>query len=49
FLGPSIGREYAAALGVLWLGLLFLLSVVGGVIYLLRHDYHVTLERTLKG
>ncbi|MBI4353331.1 MAG: flippase-like domain-containing protein, partial [Candidatus Omnitrophica bacterium] len=40
FLGPSIGREYAAALGVLWLGLLFLLSVVGGVIYLLRHDYH---------
>ncbi len=40
FLGPYIGKEYAAALGILWLGLLFLLSVIGGIIYFIRHDYH---------
>ncbi len=41
FLSPYLGRENAAAIGILWLGLLFILSVIGGVIYLLRHDYHV--------
>lgn len=41
FLSPVIGKEYAAALGVLWLGLLFLLSLIGGILYLVRHDYHV--------
>lgn len=41
FLTPYIGREYAAAIGVLWLALLFLLSFIGGVIYLVRHDYHI--------
>lgn len=41
FLSPYIGKEYAAAIGILWLGLLFLLSVIGGVIYLVRHDYHI--------
>lgn len=41
FLTPYIGKEYAAALGILWLGLLFLLSIIGGVIYLCRHDYHI--------
>jgi len=40
FLSPTIGKEYAAALGILWLGLLFLLSFIGGIIYLIRHDYH---------
>jgi len=41
FLTPYIGREYAAAIGILWLALLFLLSLIGGVIYLVRHDYHI--------
>ncbi len=42
FLGPYIGKEYAAALGLLWLGLLFLMSLIGGVIYFVRHDYHIS-------
>lgn len=41
FLSPYIGREYAVALGILWLGQLFLLSLIGGFIYLVRHDYHI--------
>ena len=41
FLSPYIGKENAAALGILWLGLLFLLSLIGGIIYLVRHDYHI--------
>lgn len=41
FLAPYMGREAAFALGILWLGLLILLSVVGGVIYLIRQDYHI--------
>lgn len=41
FLAPYMGREYAFALGILWLGLLILLSIIGGVIYLIRHDYHI--------
>lgn len=41
FLSPYIGKENSAALGILWLGLLFLLSLIGGVIYLVRHDYHI--------
>ena len=41
FLAPCLGRENAVALGLLWLGLLFLLSLIGGIIYLVRHDYHV--------
>jgi len=41
FLAPYMGRESAFALGILWLGLLILLSIIGGVIYLIRHDYHI--------
>jgi glycosyltransferase 2 family protein len=41
FLTPYMGKEYAFALGILWLGLLILLSLIGGVIYLIRHDYHI--------
>ena len=41
FLTPVIGRETSAALGILWLGMLLLLSIIGGIIYLVRHDYHV--------
>ncbi len=39
-----IGVEYAAALGILWLGVLIGLSVIGGIIYLVRHDYHIQLK-----
>ena len=46
-LGPVIGREFAVALGILWLGLLFLLSVLGGLIYLIRHDYHVRFKEAV--
>lgn len=41
FLSPYMGREYAAALGVVWLAFLFMFSVIGGVVYMLRHDYHI--------
>lgn len=44
FLTPYVGRETATALGLIWLGLLFLLSVAGGLIYLFNHDYHVKLD-----
>ena len=47
FLGPYIGKEYAAALGILWLGLLFLLSLVGGIVYLVRHDYHIRFKEAV--
>jgi uncharacterized membrane protein YbhN (UPF0104 family) len=47
FLGPYIGKEYALALGILWLGLLFLLSLLGGVVYLLRQDYHVRFKEAV--
>ncbi len=40
-LTPYLGREYAAAIGILWLALLFLLSLIGGIIYLVRQDYHI--------
>ncbi len=46
FLSPYIGKEQAAALGILWLALLFLLSLIGGIIYLVRQDYHVRLSKT---
>ncbi len=48
FLKPYIGREYAAAIGILWLGLLLLLSLIGGIIYLVRQDYHVQIKKTVR-
>ncbi len=50
-LTPYLGREYAAAIGILWLALLFLLSLIGGIIYLVRHDYHVRFKEmgTIEG
>jgi hypothetical protein len=41
FLGPIMGKEAAIALGFLWLLQLLLMSLAGGIIYLLRPDYHV--------
>ncbi|MCG3175949.1 MAG: hypothetical protein MOGMAGMI_00886 [Candidatus Omnitrophica bacterium] len=45
FLKPYIGAESAAALGILWLALLLLLSVIGGGIYMVRPDYHIRFGR----
>lgn len=45
FLSPYVGKEYAAAVGVLWLGLLLFLSLIGGITYLVRHDYHVKFKQ----
>ena len=47
FLAPFIGRQYAAALGILWLGLLFMLSVFGGLIYLFLPKYHIRLKEAV--
>ena len=41
FLTPYIGEKHAFALGILWLALLFFLSLIGGMIYLFRQDYHI--------
>ena len=40
-LGPYMGRENAAALSIVWLGMLFVMSLIGGAIYLARTDYHI--------
>ena len=45
FLKPYIGKEYAVAIGILGLGLLLLTSVIGGLIYLFRHEYHVQFKK----
>lgn len=45
FLSPYVGKEYAAAVGVLWLGLLLFLSLIGGITYLVRHDYHLKFKQ----
>ena len=41
FMGPWMGKEKAFALGILWLAMLFVMSLIGAVIYLVRHDYHI--------
>lgn len=41
FLTPVTGKSVAVALGLLWLALLILLSVIGGLVYLARSDYHI--------
>jgi uncharacterized protein YneF (UPF0154 family) len=40
-MGPLMGQEKAFALGILWLAMLFVMSLIGGTIYLCRHDYHI--------
>lgn len=48
FLKNTIGTERAAAISILWLGLLIFLSLIGGLIYLFRHDYHVQFKKLSK-
>jgi hypothetical protein len=48
FLKPYIGREYAAAISILGLGLLLLVSLIGGLIYLIRHDYHIQFKKAAR-
>ena len=45
FLKGYIGTERAFALGILWLGLLLLSSLIGGIIYVARSDYHVQFNK----
>lgn len=40
FFKSVIGQEYAGALAILYLFYLVLLSLIGGIVYALRHDYH---------
>ncbi len=47
FLAPFIGKENAFAIGILWLAVLFLLSLIGGIIYLVRHDYHIRFKEVV--
>ncbi len=47
FLKNYIGTERAAALGIIWLAVLILLSLIGGMIYLFRHDYHVRFKQAV--
>ncbi|MEI8344944.1 MAG: lysylphosphatidylglycerol synthase transmembrane domain-containing protein [Candidatus Omnitrophota bacterium] len=48
FLKNTIGVDRAAALSILYLGLLFLMSLIGGIIYMIRQDYHVRLKDLFK-
>lgn len=45
FLKGPIGTDRAAAIGILWLALLIFLSLIGGLIYLFRHDYHIQFKK----
>lgn len=47
FLKSHIGTEIAAAVGILWLALLIFLSLIGGLIYLFRHDYHIQFKKAV--
>ena len=47
FLKSHIGTEKAAAVGILWLALLIFLSMIGGLLYLFRHDYHIQFKKAV--
>jgi hypothetical protein len=44
FFGPLIGRENAFAVSVLWLFILLIISVIGGVIYGLSPQFRVRMK-----
>lgn len=44
FFGPLIGKANAFAVSVLWLALLFIISIAGGIIYLLSPQFKVKLK-----
>lgn len=44
FFTPLIGQEFAGALAILYLFYLVLLSAVGGILYMIRHDYHFSFK-----
>jgi uncharacterized protein (TIRG00374 family) len=48
FLTPVVGKQVAGALGFLWFGLLILLSVIGGLVYLARADYHIRWKQAVE-
>ncbi len=44
FFKPLIGHEFAGALAILYLFYLVLMSAIGGIVYLIRHDYHFSFK-----
>lgn len=44
FFKPVIGHETAGALAILYLFYIILLSGIGGIVYMLRHDYHFSFK-----
>ena len=47
FLKNHIGTEKAAAVGILWLAILIFLSLIGGLIYLFRHEYNIQFKKAV--
>jgi hypothetical protein len=43
----QIGDHAALALSILWLAMLLLTSLIGGLIYLFRHDYHIQFKKAV--
>lgn len=48
FLTPVTGKSVAVALGMQWLALLILVSVIGGLVYLARADYHIRWKQAVE-
>lgn len=48
FMTPIVGKENAFALGILWLFLLFMASLAGGLIYLVKANYHVHVRQAAR-
>ena len=44
FFGPLIGKENAFAVSILWLAILMIISVIGGVIYALRPQFKIKIK-----
>jgi hypothetical protein len=44
FFGPLIGKENAFAVSILWLAILLIISVAGGIIYLLSPQFKVKIK-----
>jgi len=44
FIGPLIGKENAFAVSILWLAILFIVSIIGGIVYALSPQFKVKLK-----
>ncbi|MBI4974780.1 MAG: hypothetical protein HZC19_03130 [Candidatus Omnitrophica bacterium] len=48
FFGPIIGKENAFAVSILWLLVLFVTSIIGGVIYGLSPQFKIKFKEIAK-